>query len=388
MTFEFATAGRILFGSGRAGEAPGAARQMGRRALLVVGCTPDRAAHFAGALEAEGVESVPFPACGEPTVDSAREGVGLAASEKCDMVIALGGGSAIDLGKAIAALAANGGDPLDYLEVVGAGRPLNKPSLPFIAMPTTAGTGAEVTRNAVLASPEHKVKASLRSPFLLPRLAIVDPDLTLTLPPEVTASTGLDALTQLIEPYVSVRANVFTDALAVEGIRQAAKCLRRAYRDGSNREARVGMALASLFGGLCLANAGLGAVHGFAAPIGGMFDAPHGAVCAALLPHVMDANLRAARFRCMADTVNRYAQIARLLTGDSNAAPEAGIDWVRETCALLAIPPLSAWGLRRSQAAEVASKAAQASSMKGNPIPLSNEELVKILEAAIGTGPE
>ncbi len=382
MTFEFATAGRIVFGSGRAGEAPAAARQLGRRALLVVGCTPDRAAHFAGALKEEGVEPVSFPACGEPTVGAAREGVRVTVSEQCDLVIALGGGSAIDLGKAVAALAANGGDPLDYLEVIGAGRPLSKPSLPFIALPTTAGTGAEVTRNAVLASPEHKFKASLRSPFLLPRLAIVDPDLTLTLPPEVTASTGLDALTQLIEPYVSVRASVFTDALAVEGIRQAAKCLRRAYRDGSNREARAGMALASLFGGLCLANAGLGAVHGFAAPIGGMFEAPHGAVCAALLPHVMEANLRAARMRCMTDTVNRYAHIARLLTGDSNAAPEAGIEWVRETCAMLRIPPLSAWGLDRSLAPEVAAKAAQASSMKGNPLPLSSEELVKILEAA------
>jgi alcohol dehydrogenase class IV len=223
----------------------------------------------------------------------------------------------------------------------------------------------------------------LRSPYLLPRLAIVDPDLTLTVPPEVTASTGLDALTQLIEPYVSVRANAFTDALAVEGIRHAAKSLRRAYRDGANREARCGMALASLFGGLCLANAGLGAVHGFAAPIGGMFDAPHGAVCAALLPHVMDANLRAARLRCMTDTVNRFTNIARLLTGDAAAAPEAGIAWVRETCELLQIPPLSAWGLDRSQAPDVAAKAAQASSMKGNPIPLSTEELVKILEAAI-----
>ena len=162
--------------------------------------------------------------------------------------------------------------------MIGKGQALASPSLPFIAVPTTAGTGAEVTRNAVLASPEHRVKASLRSPFMLARLAVVDPELTYDLPPAVTASTGLDALTQLIEPYVSSRANPMTDSLCVEGMRRAARSLPRVFADGRDAEARLDMSLASLFGGLALANAGLGAVHGFAAAIGGAFDAPHGAV--------------------------------------------------------------------------------------------------------------
>ena len=305
MRFEFATATRIVFGVGTVREVPAAAAQMGRRALVV--------ARRSARVEAIGITGVAFPVHGEPTVDLVRTGTQLAREAACDMVIALGGGSAIDAGKAIAALLANGGDPLDYLEVVGQGRPLTRPSAPFIAIPTTAGTGSEVTRNAVLASPEHRVKASLRSPHMLPALAIVDPELTLDLPPALTASTGLDALTQLIEPYVSCRANPMTDLYCVEGLTRAASALRRVFRDGHDLAARTDMAFASLLGGLALANAGLGAVHGFAAPLGGMFDAPHGALCAALLPHAMRVNIAALR---TADrTADRYARVARILTG-------------------------------------------------------------------------
>ena len=233
-------------------------------------------------------------------------------------MIGLGGGSAIDAAKAIAALAANGGDPLDYLEVVGRGRSLTQPSLPCIAIPTTAGTGAEVTRNAVLASPEHGIKASLRSATMLPRLALVDPELTYSLPAAVTASTGLDALTQLIEPFTSSKANPLTDALCREGMMRAARSLRTAYEDGRDAAAREDMALASLFGGLALANAGLGVVHGFAGPVGGTFHAPHGAVCAAFLPHVMAVNARALRTRQPGSAaLARYDEIARILTGQS-----------------------------------------------------------------------
>ncbi|RPI12577.1 MAG: iron-containing alcohol dehydrogenase, partial [Acidobacteriales bacterium] len=286
MRFEFATATRIVFGPGTLREIAPAVREMGVRALPVTGSRPEIATGL-------GLDCVPYAVPGEPTVDLVRQGVQLAREERCDVVIGLGGGSAIDAAKAIAALVPNSGEPLDYLEVVGKGRALEKPSLPFIAVPTTAGTGSEVTRNAVLASPDHRVKASLRSPYMLARLAVVDPELTYDLPPAVTASTGLDALTQLIEPYVSSRANPMTDSLCVEGMRRAARSLPRAFADGRDGEARLDMSLASLFGGLALANAGLGAVHGFAAPIGGAFEAPHGAVCAALLPLVMDANIRA-----------------------------------------------------------------------------------------------
>jgi alcohol dehydrogenase class IV len=275
MRFEFATATRIIFGEGTAATLPELARSFGRRPLVVTGASTERAAWLASALSAE-VFAVP----GEPTVDLVREGARRAHDSACDVIVSLGGGSAIDAGKAIAIIATNGGEPLEFLEVVGKGRAIVAQPLPFIAVPTTAGTGSEVTRNAVLGSTEHGVKASLRSPLMLPRVALVDPELTYGLPPSVTAFTGLDALTQLIEPYVSVRANPLVDTVCVEGIRRVAGALRRAYHDGADPEARRDMALASLFGGLALANAGLGVVHGFAAPLGGSWKAPHGALCA------------------------------------------------------------------------------------------------------------
>lgn len=375
MRFEFATATRIVFGPGTVREVPAAAREMGRRALLVTRRSAD--------VQGAGLEGVPFAIHGEPTVDLVRQGMQRAREEACDLVIALGGGSAIDAGKAIAALLANGGDPLDYLEIVGKGRPLTQPAAPFIAIPTTAGTGSEVTRNAVLASPEHRVKASLRSPSMLPRLAVVDPELTLDLPPALTACTGLDALTQLIEPYVSIRANAMTDLYCVEGMRLAALALRRAWRDGHWLAARRDMAFASLLGGLALANAGLGAVHGFAAPLGGMFDAPHGALCAALLPHAMRVNIAALRTEEESVGLARYETVARLLTGNAGTAPEDGADWVESLCRDLEIQPLRAFGVRQADVGVVAEKAAAASSMKANPIALTRGQLEELLARAI-----
>jgi alcohol dehydrogenase class IV len=316
-------------------------------------------------------------------VDLVRRGVEQARAERCDVVIGLGGGSAIDAAKAIAGLLTNSGEPLDYLEVIGKGSSLTSPAAPFIAVPTTAGTGAEVTRNAVLASPEHRVKASLRSPFLLARLAVVDPELTFDLPPAVTASTGLDALTQLIEPFVSVRANPMTDAFCLEGMRRAGRALARAYENGRDREARTDLSLASLLGGLSLANAALGAVHGFAAPIGGMFPAPHGAVCAALLAPVMNANIRALRARAPeSEALPRYETVARVLTGQADAVADDGAAWVRRICEQFEIPPLGSYGIREQDVPLLVENAAQASSMRGNPLPLTPEELTGILTAA------
>jgi len=375
MRFEFATASRILFGAGVVQEVAGAAGRMGSRALLVTGATPERAALPAG---------VPFRVPGEPTVDMIRDGTRYARAEGCDMVVAMGGGSAIDAGKALAAMLANPGDPLDYLEVIGRGQVLAQPSVPMIAVPTTAGTGTEVTRNAVLGSPAHRVKASLRSPYLLPRLAVVDPELTLGLPRAVTAATGLDALTQLIEPYVSVRSNPMTDLVCVEGIGQAARALPRAWENGADRQARTAMSWASLLGGMALANAGLGAVHGFAAPLGGMFPAPHGAVCAALLPHVMVMNVEALRRRAPeSGALRRYDEIARLLTGSSNAGAGDGVRWVSELCRRLEIPPLRVYGVTESDLEAVVERAAEASSMKGNPIALEKAELREIAARAL-----
>ena len=355
-----------------------------RYALVVTGRDTRRAEPLVSLLREQGVGAVLFPVSAEPELDTVRRGVALARSEACDLVIGFGGGSALDAGKAIAAMLANEGELLDYLEVIGLGKALANPAAPFIAIPTTAGTGSEVTRNAVLSSPEHGVKVSLRSPLMLPRVALVDPELTYGLPPAITASTGLDALTQLIEPYVCPRANPITDALCVEGMRRAARSLLTAFEKGRNAAAREDMAVASLFGGFALANAGLGAVHGLAGPIGGRFAAPHGAVCAALLPEVMEANLRALRERQPAsDALLRCEQVARLLTGSASAVADAGVQWVRKLARDLQIPPLSHYGLKPEHVAGLVEQAAQASSMKANPIALTGEELAAILRRAI-----
>ena len=356
----------------------------GGRALVVTGLDVERAEPFIGMLREHGVETIVYPVVGEPEIKAVEQGVRAANKCLCDMVISFGGGSAIDAGKAIAAMLANEGELFDYLEVVGRGQALVQPSAPFVAIPTTAGTGSEVTRNAVLASPVHKVKVSLRSPFMLARIAVVDPELTHDLPPTITASTGLDALTQLIEPYVCARTNPMTDGLCVEGIRRAARSLRIAVEDGKNVVAREDMAVASLFGGLALANAGLGAVHGFAGPIGGRFAAPHGAVCAILLPQVMAMNLRALRQRQPgADALRRYEEVGRLLTDSPAAGAEEGVAWVTKLVADLKIPPLRTYGITREHLAELVANSAKASSMKANPIVLTEAELGEILEAAM-----
>lgn len=379
MQFEFATATRIIFGEGVAATLPELIRSLGIRPMIVTGASPARALSLIQDLEFE-----VFTTSGEPTVELVRRGAVRAKEAACDVIVSIGGGSAIDAGKAIAAIATNGGEPLDFLEVVGKGNSIAAPSLPFIAIPTTAGTGSEVTRNAVLGSTEHGVKASLRSPLMLPRIALVDPELTYGLPPSVTASTGLDALTQLIEPYVCIRANPMIDALCVDGIARIARSLRIAYHDGANKEARRDMSLASLFGGLALANAGLGVVHGFAAPLGGSWKAPHGALCAAVLPHGMAANIVALRARePQHPALDRYTTIARLLTGKPDAHAEDGIEWVRELCAELQIPRLRTWGISESDLPAVVDKAARASSMKANTLPLTREELLAIVTSAL-----
>jgi alcohol dehydrogenase class IV len=384
MRFEFATATRILFGEGTLQEVAPAAASMGRRVLLVTGASAERSAPLVRALEAAALVVVPFAVEGEPHVDAIRAGAEFARGERCDVVIAMGGGSPIDAGKALAAMLANPGEPLDYLEVIGRGKPLTHPSVPFVAVPTTAGTGSEVTRNAVLASPERRVKASLRSPHMLPRLAVIDPQLTYELPQAITASTGLDALTQLIEPYVSSRANCMTDMFCADGLRRAAQALPRVWDNPADCEARRDMSWASLLGGLSLANAGLGAVHGFAAPIGGMFPAPHGAVCAAVLPHAMEINLAALHSRAPeSPSLHRYRDVACLLTGRADATAEDGVRWVAALCRRLEIPALRTYGVTTDDVPGLVSRAAEASSMKANPIALTVEEMREILLRAI-----
>ena len=379
--FEFATAGHIVAGAGRAAELPGVVAGLGSRVLVCTGADPARHRELLAGL---GLPAVVFTVAAEPTVELTRACVAAAREHGADVVAAVGGGSVLDLGKAAAMLLGNGGDPLDYLEVIGSGRKITQRSVPCVAVPTTAGTGAEVTANAVLASPAHGLKASLRSPLMIPRVALVDPELTVSCPPRVTAASGLDALTQCLEPFVSVRANPLTDGLAREGLRCAAAGLRAAYADGSDLGARADMAMCSLLGGIALANAKLGAVHGLAGVVGGTADVPHGMACAALLAPVMEANVRALRSgQPGAPALDRYAEAVRLLTGSPAASIDDGLAWIRETVSLLGVPGLAEFGVGPQHADDVAAKAARSSSMQGNPVALTHRDLCAIVLQAL-----
>ncbi|MBW2489625.1 MAG: iron-containing alcohol dehydrogenase [Deltaproteobacteria bacterium] len=381
--FEFATTSRIIFGQGTLKEVPSMATQMGHRPLVVTGKNTERASSLLDLLKTSGMRPFTFGITDEPTIEMTLEGVQLARKKACDVVIGIGGGSVIDGAKAIAALLTNSGDIMDYLEVIGQGQPLSQPSAPCIAIPTTAGTGAEVTRNSVLASTQHRVKVSLRSPTMLPDIAVIDPKLTYSMPPVLTASTGLDALTQILEPFVSLQSNPLTDALCREGLKRVARSLRRAFDNGSDTIAREDMAIASLFGGLALANSKLGAVHGFAGTMGAMFSIPHGIICACLLPHVMEANVKALRRKGLLKFLSRYDEAARLLTGNPDAGATDGIDWIHDLYNALDLAPLFEFGITEAHFPEMIAGAKRASSMKGNPVELTDEELIEILRKAV-----
>jgi len=381
--FRFATATQIVFGPGTVAELPRLVKALGQRVCLVLGKS-DRQRRVRELLEAAGKSVQVARVAGEPTVEDVLSIVEAARAGGCELCVGVGGGSVLDAAKAVAALLANPGDPLDFLEVVGRGLPLRHAPLPFVAVPTTSGTGAEVTKNAVLASTAHGVKVSLRSDAMLPRVALVDPELTLGLPPALTAATGLDALTQVLEPFVSCQHNPLTDALSREGLARGARSLRRAYHHGDDLEARTDMSLVSLLGGLCLANAKLGAVHGFAGPIGGLFPAPHGAVCARLLPLVVERNIAALRARDPAGPyLPRYTEVARILTGDVAARAEDAAPWLAALVTELAVPSLGSYGLNAAAIPGLVNNARRSSSMQGNPIALTEAELTETLEAAL-----
>jgi len=380
MKFEFATATRIIFGEGAIQEAGSIAASFGKRAFVVTAKAAETAEPLLKTLHKSKIEYQTTMASGEPTTATVKTAVEQARQMASDMVIAIGGGSAIDTGKVVAAMLTNAGEVEDYLEVVGQGQSLSQQPVPYIAIPTTAGTGAEVTRNAVLAVPEHGVKVSMRSALLLARLALVDPELTYSMPASITASTGLDALTQLMEAYVSNQANPLTDGICRQGLERAARSLRVVYEEPDNVPARRDMSLASLFGGLALANAKLGAVHGFAGPLGGMISAAHGVICASLLPSVMQVNVRALQNRAAdSQALVRYDEVAGILTGRANATADDGVRWVQELCAALKVEPLGKLGLKQTALPEAVAKSQNSSSMKGNPILLSQEELMQIL---------
>jgi alcohol dehydrogenase class IV len=382
--FGLAVPADVRFGAGRVSEVPEALAGLGAsRVLVITGRTTSRADAIRAALTEADISSVVFGVATEPSIERVRAAMGLISETGCDAVLGFGGGSALDVAKAAAVLATSGTDPVEHMEVIGAGRPIERPGLPCVAVPTTAGTGSEVTRNSVLSG--GGVKASLRSPLMLPKVAVVDPDLLVGVPPPTMAASGMDALSQLIEPLLSARANPFTDALARDGIRRSARSLRRAYQEGlDDAGVREDLALASLFGGMCLANSGLGAVHGIAAAAGARLSAPHGAVCAAVLAAAMEVNLQALRGRAPDHpALRRMAEIASLLAGQPDAAPEEAIAWLQELTAALSIPGLASYRLAEDEIPAVITAAQNASSMRGNPIELSKEEVSEIVTRSL-----
>ncbi|HEY3445489.1 MAG TPA: iron-containing alcohol dehydrogenase [Myxococcales bacterium] len=390
MTFDLATAQRIVFGRGSFDQLGELAAPFGKRALLVAGTHLSRSGELARAeflLSKKGVAVETLLVHGEPEVNVVDEAAARARTAGCELVVGLGGGSALDVAKAAAALATSGGSVREYLEGVGSGRALRARPLPFLAAPTTAGTGSEVTRNAVVGSKAEGFKKSIRSPLMLAAVALVDPALTDSNPPAQTASSGLDALTQLIEPYVSTRAMPLTDALSLEGIRKARPALPRAFADGSDAAARDDLAMASLLGGFCLANAGLGAVHGIAAALGARFEMPHGLACACVLAATVEINVRALERRSPASpALLRYAKIGEALCGRSfpteAEARAAGVKDVRELCQELKVPRLAAFGVTAARLSMLVGES-RGSSMKSNPIALEDAEIEEILNASM-----
>ena len=398
--FEFATAARVVFGCGTAARVPALVKELTEledcadaSVLIVAGASDRFSAPLAARLREAGVDSVTYHcAGGEPSVATAEAAIALAKEHACGAVIAIGGGTPVDTGKCVAAVLTNGGptpDLYDFLEVVGRARPLTSRCAPFVAVPTTAGPGAEVTKNSVLEAGDRKV--SMRHPYMLPDVAVIDPELTLNLPKDVTAHTGLDALTQCLEPYVSNASNPLVDAVALEGVKIGARSLLRAYENGPNDlRAREDMCLCSYYGGLSLANAKLGAVHGFSGTLGGLLHAPHGAICAALLPHCCAINVEALEGRvtaedpaCAEKYLERYAQIARTVTDDPGATVAEGVAALAALVKACGVPGLGAFGLTEGDFDDVVAKSKESSSMKGNPVALSDEELKDMLRRAL-----
>jgi alcohol dehydrogenase class IV len=383
INFEFATSTRIIFENGSFKKVPGFINEQGNKVFIVTGKNTTLANQLCQWLTPNNIQFDIFTVNSEPTTYHIEQGTELTRKSNCNVVVGIGGGSVIDSAKAIAALAPNNGELTDYLEVIGKGKKLEKAPLPYIAIPTTAGTGAEVTKNSVIKSPEHNVKVSLRSDLMYPVLAVVDPVLTVTMPPTLTATTGVDALTHLLETFVSCQSNPFIDMFCIEGMKRISTSVLQAFNDGSNLEARENMAMASMLGGMALANVKLGAVHGFAGPLGGMYPIPHGAVCACLLPAVMEVNITALKSKNQEKMLLKFDKVAEILTGKSYAVAEDGAVWVKELVKKLQIPSLSDFNLNPGSFPELIKKAKNSSSMKGNPVELDDEQLYEILNKSL-----
>jgi len=383
INFQFATSTRIIFENYSFKKVPGWVAGLGNKVFIVTGKNKVLANQLSEWLNQINISSEIFSVHSEPTTADIENGTDLARQNSSKVIVGIGGGSVIDAGKAIAALVANKGELTDYLEIIGKGKKLEEAPLPYLAIPTTAGTGAEVTKNAVIKSIDHNVKVSLRSDLMFPAIAVIDPVLTLTMPPEITAYTGVDALTHLLETFVSCQANIFVDMLCREGMQRIASSIELAFFEGNNLEARENMSMASMLGGMALASVKLGAVHGFAGPMGGMFPIPHGAVCACLLPAVMEINIKAIKEKKLETQLLKFDEVARILTQNNFAKAEEGTIWVKEIVKKLKIPRLSYFQLSTNSFPELIEKAKNSSSMKGNPVVLNDDQLAEILNLSL-----
>jgi alcohol dehydrogenase class IV len=381
MQFEFSTASKIIFGSGMFTSVGEIVKRLGKKTLIVCGAPQYLLTKLKKLLDEESIVYTIYHTAGEPTINSIQDTLATIGQTTYASIIGIGGGSAIDTAKTISAMLTNPGDLTEYLEVIGFNKPLKFPTLPLIAIPTTAGTGSEVTKNAVIGIPTHRVKVSLRSDYLLPKISLIDPELTLSLPKNHTATTGLDALTQLIEAYTCLNPSPMIDPICIEGITRAARSFIKAYDDGDDLIARENMSLASLFSGIALANVKLGVVHGLAGVIGDITNAPHGAICASLLSTAMTVNITAIRNRMPNHPVlERYTKVGKVLTNDPSATAENASLWVRNFCHHVKIQPLKSLGLAESDFDDLIERTQQSSSMKGNPIILFNDEIRTILQ--------
>ena len=379
--FSFSTATEILFGRGQMSEAVERIILLGKRVLLVHGKDPRRSNGLLHELSDKGCDVARFSVAGEPDISMIEAGLAVARESDVRVVVAIGGGAVIDAGKAIAALVPATRPMLDHLEVVGLGLPLDQPPLPFVAIPTTAGTGAEVTRNAVIGVPEHRRKVSLRDARMLPRLSIIDPALTDDCPRGITLASGLDAITQVIEPYLCTRANPLTDALCRDAIPRGLAALLR-LMDREDEQARDEIAWVSLCGGLALANSGLGAVHGLAGPLGGLTGAAHGAICGALLPHVLIANHAAIAGGDRADRMDEVGAWIGAAFGEQGAGLARASHLLAERSRAHGLQSLRQLGVDETIRVAAADAAISSSSMRANPARLSAADLRAIMQAA------
>ncbi len=394
-SFEFCTSSKIIFGRGKSNLLPELIRPLGSRIMIITGSSPQRHSVLIEKIKAAGIYVSLATVSGEPEVEKITEITSLILRQNCKAVLALGGGSVLDAGKAAAILANNPGDIMEYLEVVGEGKALPCASLPFIAVPTTAGTGSEVTRNSVITVPSHRVKVSLRSPEMLPKIALIDPELLRECPLTVRVNCSFDALCHLMEAMISRKATPFTDMICSYGLQQIRReTLQTYWNDPQIEEPRCAMAFASLLGGMALANGGLGAVHGFAGVIGGMFGAPHGAVCAALLAPVLKTNMAVARqieegnssegdLLLAEKMLKQIEKMTDFFTAGQCREPEKLITELERLTRENHVPRLSDMGIKESDLPIIIKKSSQSSSMKGNPFSLSEERLSYILHKAL-----